>query len=328
MRKPWRYVTEHFVPSKNNAYRPHLLRRGMLIFFLSVSLAAEGFLVANLVVRQSGENFLAAVLPGELISLTNSQRSAANLGAVAEQTQLDAAAQAKANDMAAKGYFAHIGPDGREPWAWVAGAGYNYQYAGENLAVRFVDSKDVVDAWMASPSHRANIVKPVYTEIGIGVANGLYQGQPATFVVQYFAAPSAPFSEARGTLGPSTFASAKPGSVKGLQTGPAAAGNSFTQGVEKQFARLLSEPRDTTQWILGGVALLLLVTLALAFFIHIHVQSGEMLLSGAAVAVFVISLIAINTQLLSATIEANNAASVAFSQNIVVIDPAAASTAR
>ena len=317
MRKRWWYLKEHFVPSKDNAYRPHLLRRSFLIFFLSVSLAAEGFLVADLVVRQSGDNFLAAVLSGEGIALTNTQRADNKVGNLTENALLDAAAQAKANDMAAKGYFAHTGPDGKEPWAWVAGAGYHYQYAGENLAVRFVDSKDVVNAWMASPTHRANIVKPVYIEIGVGVASGLYQGQPATFVVQYF-----------GTPEPTTFAAAKPGSVKGVETGPAAASNSFTQGVEKQFTRLVSEPRGTTQWILGGIAALVLVVLGLAFFIHIHVQSGEMLVGGAVVALFVISLIAVNTHFLGATLEANNAASVVLSQSAVVIDPAAASTAR
>src|SRR3989344_3261232 len=163
MQRLLQWVKDIFVPSKDNTYRPHVLRRGMLIFFLGLALAAEGFLVANLVTRQSGASFLAAVVQSEIIALTNTARAEGGVGALTEQTQLDAAAQAKAQDMAAKGYFAHVGPDGREPWAWITDAGYNYQYAGENLAVRFVDSKDVVSGWMASPTHRANIIKPVYT---------------------------------------------------------------------------------------------------------------------------------------------------------------------
>lgn len=285
----------------------------MLIFFLGVSLAAEGFLVADLVVRQSGANFLAAVVQSEIIALTNAERADSKVGALTEQAQLDHAAQAKARDMAAQGYFAHVGPDGTEPWAWIANAGYNYRYAGENLAVRFVDSKDVVNAWMASPTHRVNIVKPVYTDIGVGVAEGLYLGQPATFVVQY-------------------FATGQPGQVDGVEVGPAAVGNSnvqsFWQEVEKQFVRLTSEPRATTQWVLGGIAVLMLVALALTFFVHLHVQPTEMLIGGGAVALFVVSLIAINTHFLSTTLLTNNnPASVALSQSAVVIGQNATSTA-
>ncbi len=180
----------HIVPSEHNSYRPHLLRPSWLGFFLAIILAAEGFLVTNLVVRQSSENFLAAVVPGEIIALINVQRGQNDVGALQENSYLDAAAQAKAEDMAAQGYFSHIGPNGKTPWAWIEGAGYTYQYAGENLAVRFVDSTDVINAWMASPTHRANIVKGVYTDTGVGVAQGIYQGQPATFVVQYFGSPA------------------------------------------------------------------------------------------------------------------------------------------
>jgi len=131
----------------------------------------------------------AAVIQSDVIALTNDERTENDLGVLTENPTLDKAAQAKANDMAAKGYFSHTGPDGQPPWHWFVEAGYDYHYAGENLAVRFDDSKQVVDAWMASPTHRANIVKPVYTQIGIGVADGMYQGLPATFVVQFFGTP-------------------------------------------------------------------------------------------------------------------------------------------
>lgn len=349
MEKQWRKLKDYFVPSKDNTYRPHLLRRGFLIFFLTVSLVAEGFLVADLVVRSTGGNFLAAVVQSEIIALTNTVRAEGGVGILTEQTQLDAAAQAKARDMATKEYFAHVGPDGREPWEWLTGAGYNYQYAGENLAVRFVDSKDVVSAWMESPSHRANIVKPVYVAVGVGVASGLYQGQPATFVVQYFAAPSVAVSEGRGAPTtaasevrdapiPAAFPVEPPGQVKGAEVSSAVAGGSiaqsFLQEVEKQFVRLTSEPRATTQWVLGGIAALMLVTLALTFFVHLQVQPAEMLLGGGAVALFIVSLITINMHFLSTTLSAqHNPASVAvgadgvsFAPGAVVIGQEGAST--
>jgi hypothetical protein len=228
--------------------------------------------------RQTAFNTVAAVLPGEIIALTNTERAQNSVGQLTENALLDAAAQAKANDMAAKGYFSHVGPDGKQPWAWIAGAGYRYQDAGENLAVRFVDSTDVVNAWMASPTHRANIVKPVYTDIGVGVAQGMYQGEPATFVVQYFGTPL----------------SSVPQQAAAVET---AAGQQ--QSIWNTFARALArgnvEPGAAVFWILGGVAALLIIGLALALFVHIQIQATEMLVGGAVVAVIAVALLVLNT---------------------------------
>jgi hypothetical protein len=95
----------------------------------------------------------------------------------------------KANDMATKGYFAHTSPEGLSPWYWFKQAGYDFVYAGENLAVNFSDSAEVDKAWMNSPGHRDNILNTKYTEVGIATANGMYQGRPTTFVVQEFGRP-------------------------------------------------------------------------------------------------------------------------------------------
>jgi hypothetical protein len=135
-------------------------------------------------------NQLAAVIVSTLVDLTNEDRSADSLGTLSINTKLQAAAQAKADDMAAKGYFAHTSPDGRTSWSWFKDAGYSFSYAGENLAVDFSDSKDVEDAWMNSPTHRANILNGKFTEIGIATAEGEYQGKKAIFVVQMFGRPS------------------------------------------------------------------------------------------------------------------------------------------
>src|SRR6185437_10613391 len=212
------YFKHFFIPGEHNAHRPRILHRPWLIFFLAVILATEGFLVSNLIARQSDQQFLAAVVPAEIIALTNTERTDNSVGTLSEDALLDSAAQAKAADMAAKGYFSHVGPDGKTPWQWIDASGYQYQYAGENLAVRFIDSTDVVNAWMASPTHRANMVKPVYTQIGVGVAEGLYEGQPATYVVQYFGTP-------KSTAQTPTVAAASktPPTIKSTATAPAAA---------------------------------------------------------------------------------------------------------
>ncbi len=133
---------------------------------------------------------LAAVVSAVLVDLTNGDRSANSLGGLTISPVLVSAAQAKANDMAAKGYFAHVSPDGKNSWYWFKQAGYMFIYAGENLAVDFSDSIDVEQAWMNSPTHRANILDGNFTQIGIATAQGVYQGRLTTFVVQMFGTPA------------------------------------------------------------------------------------------------------------------------------------------
>ncbi len=99
--------------------------------------------------------------------------------------------------MFAKNYWAHNSPTGGTPWDFIIGAGYHYTVAGENLAKNFSDSQSVVNAWMASPTHRANMIKPGYKEIGFAVVNGTLNGEETTLVVQMFGASSgAPIAEA------------------------------------------------------------------------------------------------------------------------------------
>jgi hypothetical protein len=94
--------------------------------------------------------------------------------------------------MAKNSYFAHVSPSGLNSWYWFKQAGYSFSYAGENLAVDFTDSDAVNQAWLDSPTHRANILNGHYTEIGIATAEGTFEGHPTTFVVQMFGRPAAP----------------------------------------------------------------------------------------------------------------------------------------
>jgi hypothetical protein len=181
---------DFFFPHKGNGYKPHVFRKAGITAILVGIIALEAIYLAQVTIIQPRTNFLASVLPGALTMLTNADRTANNLPTVTENAQLAKAAQMAAEDMASKGYFSHVSPDGKDPWYWLKQVGYEYQYSGQNLAVNFSDSDQVETAWMNSPTHRANIVKPQYTEIGIGVANGKYEGKDATFVVQFFASPA------------------------------------------------------------------------------------------------------------------------------------------
>lgn len=133
---------------------------------------------------------VAAVVSAVLVDLANADRTQAGLGTLSVNPILVAVAQAKANDMASKGYFAHTSPDGLDPWHWFKQQSYAFDYAGENLAIDFSDSGDVERAWMNSPTHRQNLLDPHYTEVGIATAQGMYQGRMTTFVVQAFGTPA------------------------------------------------------------------------------------------------------------------------------------------
>ncbi len=245
---------------------------------LGIALVTEALLVANLGLRQAGLPFLAAVIQSEVIEHTNEARVAEGGGALAENALLTAAAYAKAADMAEKGYFAHVGPNGKEPWEWLQEIGYDYRAAGENLAVRFVDSRDVVNAWMDSPTHRANIVKPIYTEIGIGVADGMYKGEKATYVVQYFGTPRQGLFEGQGAALTAT--------------------QSFYNSFIRQIGGYFADPRNAAGWSLSLVAGVLIAVLGVTVMRHMQIQPAEVLAPGAAVAMVAIALLLLNNAVL------------------------------
>lgn len=136
------------------------------------------------------ERNAAAVLPAVVITLTNADRTRANLLPLAENLLLDQAAQMKADDMLSRQYYAHASPEGYLPFHWLDLVGYKYLNVGENLDLTYIGTNEAVDsAWMGSPEHRANILLPQFTETGVGVASGMYNGYQVTFVVQEFATP-------------------------------------------------------------------------------------------------------------------------------------------
>lgn len=189
MNKVARWLKKYFIPHEHNDHHPHFLRHeSMLFMFLLIIIIELGFLAQVFLVFDKTK-FLASVLPGVLVDLTNEERLEYGAGKLTVNPLLVSAAEMKANDMATKGYFAHTSPEGLTPWYWLGQVGYKYFSAGENLAVNFYDSEDVDRAWMNSPTHKANIIKAEYTEIGIGVARGIYQGRSTIFVAQFFGKP-------------------------------------------------------------------------------------------------------------------------------------------
>jgi hypothetical protein len=136
--------------------------------------------------------FASPVAVDTLINLTNEARAQNGLPALTINPLLMTSAQEKSNDMFSKNYFAHTSPDGITPWYWFKAAGYNYVYAGENLAKNFATAEALFDAWMASSTHRANILSPNYVDIGIAIA----ANESVIYVTQHFGARAAAYAGA------------------------------------------------------------------------------------------------------------------------------------
>lgn len=162
---------------------------GTVLVFAGLVLAERQHL---LTLPSPSDQLVAAVLPGAVVALTNEERKEEGLGSLKANALLNEAAQLKADDMAAKGYYAHVSPDGTIPPYWLNKVGYRYQMMGENLVVDRENSEAVVSAWMGSVSHRENLLNPQHTEIGVGVAHGTYKGRKTIYVVQMLARPTEP----------------------------------------------------------------------------------------------------------------------------------------
>jgi hypothetical protein len=120
-----------------------------------------------------------------IINLTNEERTSRGLAPLTENNLLNNSASMKGQDMFAKDYWAHYAPDGTSPWYFFKLVGYNYSWAGENLARDFSTSEGVVAGWMASDSHRDNMLNQNFAEIGIGVQDGILEGEETTLVVEH-----------------------------------------------------------------------------------------------------------------------------------------------
>jgi uncharacterized protein YkwD len=123
----------------------------------------------------------------ELLLQVNKVRTEAGLPKLVAPPTIGVAAESKVTHLMSRQYFAHIAKDGSaSPWYFLTQAGYRFTNAGENLAIDFTTATAVVDAMMASPAHRSNLLGAKYRDIGIGVSSGPYAGKRSTMVVMLF----------------------------------------------------------------------------------------------------------------------------------------------
>jgi len=184
--KFFEHLVHLFVPRASNNHKAKILHSSSLTF-LVLAVAIFQLTISYLPgfgVRVLG--YAANISPDEVIRLTNEKRVQTGLPALSTSSVLSQAAQAKGADMLAKDYWAHVSPDGTQPWYFFTNFGYKYRYAGENLARDFQDPASAVEAWMASPSHKENMLSSKYKEIGIAVVEGDLAGVDTTIIVQFF----------------------------------------------------------------------------------------------------------------------------------------------
>src|SRR3989344_9113236 len=189
MQRLKKFFFHFFIPEEENNFKARSLHPDFLGFYLILALAL------TFSFKQLGLSnvlgFATDIATSKLYELTNEERLKNNLSTLTYNDKLAKAAEEKANDMFTNNYWAHYSPSGKTPWDFMITSGYTYEFAGENLAKNFLFSQGVVDAWMKSQSHRENILKKEYKEVGFAVVNGVINGEETTLVVQIFGKPLA-----------------------------------------------------------------------------------------------------------------------------------------
>jgi len=111
-------------------------------------------------------------LQSQVVTLVNQERAKLGLPALQTDALLNKVATEKARDMDVNNYFSHTSPTYGSPFDMMRTYGVKYMYAGENIASGQRTAAQVMNDWMNSPGHRANIVNQNFTKIGVGYVNG------------------------------------------------------------------------------------------------------------------------------------------------------------
>jgi len=171
-----------FIPNSKNNYHPYLIRKSSLAIYLLL------IIIFNLGFSIWGTNTVQAqVSSSVLYELHNQERLKSGLTQLSINSDLVESATKKAEVMLELDCWSHYCPSDTTPWVYFDQSGYKYIFAGENLAEGFDNNENVISAWLNSPTHRDNMLKPEFSEIGIGFAYGDFQGKRNnTIIVVHF----------------------------------------------------------------------------------------------------------------------------------------------
>ncbi len=276
MHKFFKTLHHWTIPYEGNDHKPHIIRHRSLHFYSAVILLTKIFLVVSLFVIYPSAAQFSTITSNHILELVNKERVTRNLPALTLSTELNKAAESKAQDMIVHNYFSHTSPDGVKPWEWFKTVNYDYTYAGENLALNFVEAEDAFKAWMNSPSHRDNIINPNYQEMGLAVKIGQINNKQATVVVQLFgtqlnsgAAPSES-PQVAGEIATTTVAS------ENLPSGA-------TVIKENENSSFLSHVIRYGRDFLAIIGFFILINLLITIFVRIKIQHKPIILHSLAV---------------------------------------------
>lgn len=259
-------------------HRAHAIALPALFIYLQILVFATAsfYFIGRAAPRVLG---VATFSQEEIVRLTNEKREQAGLPNLVENKLLSQAAADKASDMFANNYWAHYSPGGKTPWSFITASGYKYIYAGENLARDFDNPKNVVDAWMNSPSHRSNLLDKNFKDIGVAVSYGKLDGREGILVVQMFGAGPSTLTVDSSQLtvnGQPSSAKASEGKSAGVGTYmPGTSQNDTGQELKvfgtKEFFLSKSVALVFVGFIFMLFALEAVITLMRA---HVHLKSG------------------------------------------------------
>jgi len=170
-----------------NHHKSHKIRRKWIVALVVLLVVSQIFFFTAENGRILGEN--PDVTIAQLLNDTNSHRTENSLKPLALNPKLMIAAEEKAKDIIKVGYWAHTSPDGTTPWQRIDNTGYKYSYAGENLARGFNTSIGILEAWMESSTHRANVLGKQYTDVGFAAVSGVLDNEQTTVVVALYGRP-------------------------------------------------------------------------------------------------------------------------------------------
>jgi len=187
------FIRHYFIPHSGNNHRSKIIHNSSLLVIVVLLLFSSWF---SILISKTSPQILGisySISNQELLIMVNEERIKSGLEPLSISEKLTSAAYAKANHMFENNYWAHFAPDKTSPWKFILNSGYDYIYAGENLAKGFVNSRDAVDAWMNSPTHRDNILSKQYKEVGFAIVEGTLQGEETVLIVELFGQEKNPF---------------------------------------------------------------------------------------------------------------------------------------
>ena len=183
---------DFFKAHSGNDYHPKALHPQRVLFYITSATVIKALVLLVAIALPASAWLAPDALTGQaktIFKLTNDQRSKAGVATLTVDKQLEQAAYTKAQDMIVNQYFAHVSPQGISLANFLKKVGYRYLVAGENLAMGFPDAPSTMKAWEKSPTHFANIIDPDYSQIGVALFSGLYQGESTIMAVQMFGFP-------------------------------------------------------------------------------------------------------------------------------------------